>query len=116
MLNKCANPDCGETFRYLQEGRLFRVERERERESLYSAPSQPEYFWLCSNCCEKISLRLGTEERVTAVEAPDPISVTAGRSHFVLLDRKEGLLLSYFRICRLRAKTAQPIRAKAACA
>ena len=114
MLNKCANPDCGETFRYLQEGRLFRVERERE--SVYSAPSQPEYFWLCSYCCEKVSLRLGTEERVTAVEASEPICGTAGRSHFVLLDRKQGLLLSYFRICRLRAKTAQPIRAKAACA
>lgn len=114
MLNKCANPDCGETFRYLQEGRLFRVERERE--SVYSAPSQPEYFWLCANCCEKISLRLGTKERVTPVAVPDPICGTVGRSHFVLLDRKEGLLLSYFRICRVPAKRAQPIQAKAACA
>ena len=114
MLNKCANPSCGETFRYLQEGRLFRVERERE--NVYSGSSQPEYFWLCANCCEKISLRLGTEERVTAVEVSDPICGMAGRSHFVLLDRREGLLLSYFRICRLPAKTAQPIHTKAACA
>lgn len=114
MLNKCANPDCGETFRYLQEGRLFRVERERE--SIYSAPEQPEYFWLCANCCEKISLRLGSEERVTPVAVPDPIRGTTGRSHFVLLDRKQGMLLSYFQVCPRMPKAAQPIRAKAACA
>src|SRR5690348_14227154 len=114
MLNKCANPECGETFRYLHEGRLFRVERERETAD--SAPDQPEYFWLCANCCEKISLRLGTKERVTPVSVPDPICGMTGRSHFVLLDRKQGMLLSYFQICRLPVKAAQPIRVKAACA
>jgi hypothetical protein len=48
MVAKCANPPCRTRFRYLGEGRLFRIEIES---------SKNEYFWLCSDCASKMTLK-----------------------------------------------------------
>lgn len=49
MVTKCADPPCSARFRYLREGRLFRLEAECDKE---------EYFWLCSECASKMLLKV----------------------------------------------------------
>ena len=80
MLSKCANPDCSAKFRYLHDGKVFRVELdhrfggpEEGTESSFSQAVQPqhwgpqlliaakpeigpEYFWLCSDCSRQMTL------------------------------------------------------------
>ena len=46
MLTTCANPNCREAFRYLRDGKLFRLQTEVKGSS--SEISNPEYFWLCT--------------------------------------------------------------------
>ncbi len=51
MLSKCVNPACSTSFRYLHEGKVFRL----QRNSLQVADAGGhahnfEYFWLCPVC------------------------------------------------------------------
>jgi hypothetical protein len=89
MLAKCANPPCSSAFHYLEEGLLFR------RESEFAEISQTEYFWLCSTCCTKMTLRLNGEGAVTAIPLERRLGRPASGVHFIPLDRKRGALLSY---------------------
>ena len=91
MLNKCANPDCRESFRYLQKGRLFRVEEEPQPNSV--EPKDPEYFWLCSECSKRMTLRLDETAGVITVTQSESVAWQGG-AHFVLLERRHGTLLS----------------------
>ena len=71
MLSKCANPECSAKFRYLHDGKVFRVEPDvlshvarphrlsdpggavPARRLIATWPAHgPEYFWLCSTCSE----------------------------------------------------------------
>jgi hypothetical protein len=56
MVAKCANPACPAPFRYLSEGRLFRLEVEYDKD---------EYFWLCSGCASKMVLEIDNGRVVT---------------------------------------------------
>ena len=112
MLSKCANPDCVATFRYLQQGKLFRLEKERMKD--FSQSPEPEYFWLCGNCSETVSLRLDKESKVVMVSILTPES--AGGSRFVALDRRDGLLLSCFRSEVPPGITPAPAKRRAAAA
>lgn len=47
MLSKCANPACTASFRYLHEGKVFRLEREHSDDA---QSHSFEYFWLCALC------------------------------------------------------------------
>jgi hypothetical protein len=75
MLAKCANPSCFASFHNLQEGRLFRLEADREftpsASSYASSHSPVEYFWLCSRCSELMALHLGQDGTVVTVSFPD---------------------------------------------
>lgn len=54
MLSKCANPACSNSsFRYLREGKLFVNESRKSRKL--------EYYWLCNECCRKMTLIHGAE-------------------------------------------------------
>jgi len=50
VLSCCLNPACGTPFRYLQEGRIFSIER------AVALPGSPEpqrlieHYWLCGPC------------------------------------------------------------------
>lgn len=63
MLSKCANPNCSNTFRYLHEGKLYLVNScpakgKRNGSSRHASESRPpEYAWLCSSCCRRMSIR-----------------------------------------------------------
>ena len=59
MLAKCANPTCSAPFRYLHEGKLFRL-------NLGAGPPSPgerqphnvQYFWLCERCARAMTLEM----------------------------------------------------------
>jgi len=58
MVAKCASPPCPARFRYLGEGRLFRIEIESGKN---------EYFWLCSDCAYKMTLKAESGKGVIVV-------------------------------------------------
>jgi hypothetical protein len=91
MLAKCANPSCSTPFRYLEAGKLFRLEDD-PREAL--GAHKPEYFWLCSNCSESMTLRLDESTGVRLVAGGDLGTAVENPVDFVLLDRRKGQLLN----------------------
>lgn len=65
MVSKCANPDCLASFRYFNQGKLFRIETStgRERRRAMGQDGEPgkpirrlEFFWLCQDCATKMTL------------------------------------------------------------
>ncbi len=55
MLSKCVNPGCTAVFRYLHEGKVFRLERDLGDDSDKHARNF-EYFWLCSTCASFLTV------------------------------------------------------------
>jgi hypothetical protein len=58
MLSKCANPECFETFRFLHQGRLFRLD---PTPAVASAATSLgfllyERFWLCDLCAQSMTV------------------------------------------------------------
>lgn len=79
MVSKCANPACGVSFRYLREGKLFRIERPSQQNSgsrsqfaddpvPKKAASHVEFFWLCRDCSQTMTLSF--EKGVGVVTRP----------------------------------------------
>jgi hypothetical protein len=82
MLSKCANPACSAKLLYLGNGKIFRVEREasaryaaqrkpadhteRQFEVVagQDAAGRPEYFWLCAECAQQMTLALRDQSLV----------------------------------------------------
>lgn len=62
MLSKCVNPACSASFRYLHEGKVFRLEREHSDEV---RSHSFEYFWLCAACANVLTVVV--EQQVVAV-------------------------------------------------
>lgn len=65
MVSKCANPECAATFRYFHLGKLFRweievgLDRRRalgERNEMEKPRRRIEFFWLCEECAQKMTL------------------------------------------------------------
>ena len=63
MVSKCANPACSAPFRYLHEGKLFRIERsiqknsDQEHDSIgKKQAAHVEFFWLCKDCSQTLTL------------------------------------------------------------
>lgn len=57
MLAKCANPKCSAPFRYLHEGKLFRLDLGAGPPSADTRiPRQLQYFWLCDHCARTMTL------------------------------------------------------------
>ena len=102
MLAKCSNPLCSVPFRYLEEGRLFRLEND-PRES--SDLRRPEYFWLCRCCSKKMTLRLDEDARVRVAQLQDAAHGVFDVVDLVPLDRRKGLLLN--RVCFLSQRPRQ---------
>jgi hypothetical protein len=74
MVSKCANPDCSAPFRYFHTGKLFRVDTavglDRRRTLGQDAREDKplrrlEFFWLCQDCAEKMTLIFDKESRVS---------------------------------------------------
>ena len=65
MLSKCANPDCENIFRYMHEGKLFRLEVDAPTRAgsnsvtngeITKSGRHLEFFWLCDNCAARMTL------------------------------------------------------------
>ena len=91
MLAKCANPQCAAPFRYLETGRLFRVENELTNRA---DNRRPEYYWLCCTCSEKVTLRLDENGGVKLVALRESVRSATEPMDLVLLDRREGRQLN----------------------
>ena len=58
MVSKCANPACMAPFRYLHEGRIFTVRANGSEQRRDGADPKVERYWLCSTCCDNMTLVL----------------------------------------------------------
>lgn len=60
MLSKCANPACQNTFRYLNEGKVFLADwvgsTQENRENYDACWRRTEMFWLCDACSGTFAL------------------------------------------------------------
>jgi hypothetical protein len=62
MISKCANPECSVPFRYLRDGKLFRVDlehltsRHTGQHDSDKAGHRMEHFWLCGRCASTMTL------------------------------------------------------------
>lgn len=63
MLSKCANPECIARFRYLHDGKLFRIDIPSKTDNACipaeyakKAPHRTEFFWLCNSCSQQVTL------------------------------------------------------------
>jgi len=92
MLGKCSNPSCSAPFRYLRDGKLFRLESDPRFRT--SKTNKLEYFWLCDGCSPRMSLRIGDEGDVRPVTFPGSVQCDFDGNGIALVDRREGLLLS----------------------
>jgi len=50
VVSKCANPACFARFRYLRQGRVFKVEIKTPSHNPDQPNSRIEHFWLCDDC------------------------------------------------------------------
>ncbi|MBV8207674.1 MAG: hypothetical protein JO041_12840 [Acidobacteria bacterium] len=64
MVSKCANPGCSATFRYLHDGKVFRVEFDTRGNA-----RKPEYFWLCGDCASLMTIATDAQG-ITLVSLP----------------------------------------------
>jgi hypothetical protein len=76
MLSKCANPECSERFRYLHEGKIFRLSPTPEVQIAAGMfkPALHERFWLCTPCSKKTTL---VWDRTQVRLAPVPLKAPA---------------------------------------
>ena len=78
MLHKCANPACLNSFRKLNEGKLFLVEANAfggtAGEQLRSRPSRRiEHYWLCDQCAPVLTLSFERGRGIVAVPITEPV-------------------------------------------
>jgi hypothetical protein len=73
MISKCANPECSAPFRYLRDGKLFRVnwgllESASAAQNDSDKPwHRLEHFWLCGRCAATMTLVAEKGKGVVAV-------------------------------------------------
>jgi len=91
MLGKCSNPSCSASFRYMEEGTLFRLETDPTLR--LSNPMKPEYYWLCRNCAAAMTLHISNEGKVIPVALSDRPDGVPHRNNFVWSKREDGLRL-----------------------
>jgi hypothetical protein len=77
MLSKCANPACTASFRYLHDGKLFRMEVptaftnvNKPPEYAKKPPQRTEFFWLCERCSTRMTLVYNQEAGVITQPLP----------------------------------------------
>jgi len=92
MVSKCLNPRCSARFRYLGEGRLFRIdfsEAGRRRKALAGEPLPEldrdpiEHFWLCAGCAPRMTIHLtdAGEVRLVSTERPARKNVASDQDY-----------------------------------
>ncbi len=72
MLSKCANPDCGATFHYLGEGKLYEIkfDTQQGQQRFKKAAGRAERFWLCDQCSNLMTLAVDASKKVILMPLP----------------------------------------------
>ena len=88
MVSKCANPACSERFLYLHQGKLFNLTPTPEVEAAGRGfvPALYERYWLCHQCCQRMTLVWGGTE-VKLVPLAHEEGARAGKSAASKKDR-----------------------------
>lgn len=82
MLAKCANPGCSAPFRYLHEGKLFRLDLGAGPPSVSEhVPRRLQYFWLCERCARSMTLELSAGQVTARPLAKAAASVFSGAAN-----------------------------------
>ena len=102
MVAKCTDPVCSASFRHMEEGMLFRLERDPTLRS--SNLKTPEYYWLCGSCSTVMTLHISEDGTVIPVALPAPVH----GSDFISSKRQKGLLLSGVSFSTGRHRTGAP--------
>jgi hypothetical protein len=92
MLGKCTNPSCSASFRYLEEGMLFRLETDRTQR--LPNPKVPEYYWLCRSCSTAMTLHISKEGKIVTIALPLSVHDGSRGPDFIPSNRQKGLVLS----------------------
>jgi len=92
MVAKCSNPSCSAHFFHLEEGSLFRLEKDPAFRS--SKEAAAEYFWLCLSCSSTMTLHIDNDGKVIPLALPAPVHDVSEGSGFILAQRHRGLFLS----------------------
>lgn len=87
MISKCANPACSVPFRYLRDGKLFRMEYDSAQQAhgleFGAGDKRPvrkvEHFWLCGPCSLAMTLIMNGGKVETVALEPSGLPRT-GRS------------------------------------
>jgi hypothetical protein len=88
MLSKCLNPRCTASFRYLGQGRLFRIdfsEVARRKNALAgreltTVSERPvEHFWLCESCAPSMTIQLSEAGEVRLISFETAAKQSAAR-------------------------------------
>ena len=76
MLSKCANPECSAMFRYLRQGKLFRLTPTPAVQTAAAALGYQltERFWLCDLCSQEMTMIWGGT-RATIVPLPKSVKM-----------------------------------------
>jgi CheY-like chemotaxis protein len=69
MIQKCANPLCGEPFRYFRAGKIYAFDRPVMALPGSSGASgrRAEHYWLCGACSQKLRIVLAEEGSITLI-------------------------------------------------
>jgi hypothetical protein len=66
MVSRCANPSCSARFRFLHEGRVFKLETgPGPAHNPDPLMQKIEYFWLCQRCAETLEVVFRNGEVIT---------------------------------------------------
>jgi hypothetical protein len=84
MLSKCANPACNAVFRYLHEGKVFRLERRHDDDPEVHCRDF-EYFWLCSSCASSLTVVF---EQDTIQVRPSHVPLSQSSRQLILIRTK----------------------------
>lgn len=72
MLSKCANPECGATFHYLGQGKLYEIRGDAKTgpQAVKKAAGRSERFWLCDKCSNMMTLAVDAAKKVVLMPLP----------------------------------------------
>jgi hypothetical protein len=86
MISKCANPNCSNSFLYLHEGKLFRIDVEAATDGHGHLGIDPEakkpvrrteFYWLCHECSRNMTLHFEKGFGVKTRPLADPHAIAS---------------------------------------
>ena len=100
MLANCTNSLCSAPFRFLGEGKLFRLESDPPIRP--GTSNHGESFWLCHRCSSVMTLRLKGNGAVETIPLLDALRAVPNGVSITSVQREMGLVLRSVRLSSQR--------------